>query len=530
LRITIILQGPQQQRKGQQQQPLPQALELCTCMDIPDLSIYTIQTYLSGTISTFTFPKGSSAIAGQYLYVASERNGFYDFFGFYPTFFSRNAVNFTTGTNVPTLWKEGNVMVYIYGNLRENDGANSGTNSNNNPIPWNYQNGWAARLSGKDASTTFHLADWTIQKGALIGFKSNAAAAHSVPIKTFQCSASKPADASPPVAPVTPAASPPIAPVTPAASSPTARVGTLVKVMSYNIDNSGKKPAWKDVFKQENPDIAVLVEVGSWDDHNNKLLNQYVAEFNTYFSTSRPYHGSVSQDTRVTSTGCALLTRYPIVSTTQLHTVTLDNDIQFAPTHPLMVWSINVTGRIVYVSGFYEKCCGGFDSNRERTMEGFINYLDTLGKVPLFIMGDFNAVSPSDADPANPDYNAAFRPLPNSNLGYGPLAMLLYPNDPTYGKYSSRGVHKFIDTFRTLNRACGVSKGQCCYLKDRTCAAVPTSCIERGYTYHNGNFDSRIDFIIANQFIQVVGPSTVGDTASACAGSDHFALDNHFML
>lgn len=537
LRITVIVHA---QLQGQ----LPKAMELFSCTDIPDLSVYTIQTYFNGanvTTSKFTFPTGSSAVAGQYIYVATEKDFFYDFFGFYPDYVARVAVDYN-GNDVPTLWKNG-IMVDIYGEIGV-DG--SGT-------PWDYKAGWAARISGKDASPTFHVSDWKIRKEALIGSNStNVEATQPVPIKTFQCTgvptivithhvsttlsldsiAPSMTPTSSSVYPSKPTTTP--TPQVAATASPTSNPGSagiLVKVMSYNIDNSGVNPAWMDVVKEENPDIAVFVEVGSWDDNNNQLLNQHVSQFNSYFNANKPYQGSVSQNTKVNNTGCALMSRYPIINTVQLDTLTLRNGTIFRPAHPLMVWNIMINGRLIYVCGFYNKCCKGNDDTRERTMEGFINYLDGLGEVPLFIMGDFNAVSPSDADPSNPDYNEAFRPAPASNVGYGPLTMLLYPNDPTYGRYSSRGVHNFTDTFRKVNYACGVSGGNCCYLKAMQCAYLDGStCIERGYTYHNGLVDSRIDFIIANQFIQVTGPSTVGDTASACAGSDHFAVDNHFLL
>lgn len=513
LRITAILHA---QLSGQ----IPKAMELYACSAIPDLSIYTVATYFNGaaiTTAKFTFPKGSSAAAGQYIYLSSESTAFTQFFGFAPTYTSSTAVNYN-GNDVPTLSKNG-VITDVYGVI-----GVDGTGKN-----WEYTAGWAARASGKSATTTFNVADWTVRKGALKGYSTNLAAAFPVPIKTFKCST--PAPVTPtltPIAPITPTS--PISPtVKPTAAPVVPTAGTKVKVMGYNINFGGSNPAWKTVVKEENPDIAVFVEVGTWDDNNNQLLNQYVAEFNAYFTANTPYQGSVAQNTGVANTGCALMSRFPIVSTKQLNTVTLDNGSSFTPTHPLMVWGINVNGRLVYVAGFYEKCCGGFDNTRERTMEGFINYLDSLGPVPVFIMGDYNAVSPSDANPNNPDYNPAFKPAPASTLGYGPLTMLLYPNDTTYGQYSSKGVHTFTDTFRKVNSACGVSSGTCC--NTSSCAYNDGStCIERGYSFHDGTYDSRIDFIVANQFIQVNGPATVGDTSSACVGSDHFTVDNYLTL
>ena len=52
---------------------------------------------------------------------------------------------------------------------------------------------------------------------------------------------------------------------------------------------------------------------------------------------------------------------------------------------------------------------------------------------------------------------------------------------------------------------------------------------ERGYTYvgDSHDFDSRIDFIIANQHVTVAGASTVGDLtgSNVCTASDHLNVD-----
>ena len=308
------------------------------------------------------------------------------------------------------------------------------------------------------------------------------------------------------------------------ASNPPAPGGDGFKFMSYNVEFGGTNPAWKDVVKEENPDVAVFVEVGNWDNNNNSLLNQFVSEFNNFFANESPYQGSVAQGTSVSNTGLAIMTRFPIINTTQLDEVTLDNGSNFEPTHPLMVWELDVNGRRVFVVGVYMKCCGSSrnDSIRDRTMEGLINHLDGLGNVPLVLLGDFNAVSPSDTDPSNPDYNASFEPAPRSNLGAGPLTMLLYPQDATFGNRSSNGTHTFRDTFRTLYPTCGSSNG-CCG-NGQSCSDSG-SCVERGYTYIDGTFDSRIDFIIVNEDVTIVGPATVGDSAQACVGSDHFNVD-----
>ncbi|MHA1908388.1 MAG: Ig-like domain-containing protein, partial [Candidatus Thorarchaeota archaeon] len=43
----------------------------------------------------------------------------------------------------------------------------------------------------------------------------------------------------------------------------------IIKIMVYNIKESGIDPSWKTVVKQESPDILVLVETGYFDDQAN---------------------------------------------------------------------------------------------------------------------------------------------------------------------------------------------------------------------------------------------------------------------
>jgi hypothetical protein len=81
--------------------------------------------------------------------------------------------------------------------------------------------------------------------------------------------------------------------------------------------------------------------------------------------------------------------------------------------------------------------------------------------------------------------------------------MMLYPNDPTSGQYSSE-VHNFTDVFRTINP------------------------LDPGYTYghQDPTYTSRIDFIIINDFfLDKMINSTCGDTAHADTGSDHYSVD-----
>src|SRR5210317_1141445 len=85
--ITGIIDGP---LPG----GLPKALELYVVNDIPDLSIYGIESTTNGAASTgqeFTFPADSKT-AGEYIYIGTEQPLFNQYLGFDPTYID-NVVN-----------------------------------------------------------------------------------------------------------------------------------------------------------------------------------------------------------------------------------------------------------------------------------------------------------------------------------------------------------------------------------------------------------------------------------------------------
>ena len=328
------------------------------------------------------------------------------------------------------------------------------------------------------------------------------------------------------------AASPTVAPVpTPTPSSlPTAQPApvtpvsnTDVKIMAYNIKEGGTlSTVWKDIVKAENADIVVFTEVGNWDDNNDALLNQYLTEFNTYFSGEIPYVGSTVQGIGFANSANAIMTRFPIVQEWQL----MDNILSPDSAHDLMVWKLDVGGgKSVYVIGIHLKCCGGItnDLRRDNTMRNLINWIDlnTSSADGVILMGDFNAVSPGDTDPTWPGYQSGFEPSSGSDLSNSPLRMLLDPNNA-----DASSLHVFKDAFREANPTCGANP-VCC--ADTTCdGSLSASCPERGYSYVGShNFDSRIDFIITNQQVQITGPATVGDVGGSgvCTASDHLPVD-----
>ncbi|MFW9834772.1 MAG: Ig-like domain-containing protein [Candidatus Thorarchaeota archaeon] len=270
----------------------------------------------------------------------------------------------------------------------------------------------------------------------------------------------------------------------------------IFKAMTYNIQESGINPDWKEVVKEENPDILILVETGFWDDDGSKGLRNVVSEFNEYFVNEDPYDGFCAQGIAFSTSGEAVLSRFPVVYFRQIQNVYLDDATGYDVTHDFIDAVININGTEVHFVGCHLKAGGtAIDGDRrEWENEGIINYFDSLGDVPLVYLGDLNSYSPVDNGTLAPN---------SSEAGVGPMTMLIEPDNPTYGQYSSE-MHNFTDVFRDLN---------------------PT---EPGYTFGHqfSPLLGRIDYIITNQFFDdALINSTAGDTPHAFTGSDHYDVD-----
>ncbi|MGY5861769.1 MAG: lamin tail domain-containing protein [Candidatus Thorarchaeota archaeon] len=267
------------------------------------------------------------------------------------------------------------------------------------------------------------------------------------------------------------------------------------KVMTYNIKESGANADWKQVVKDENPDILILVETGTWDDNGNQILDAVIDEFNVYFTDEDPYMGYCAQGISFSTSGEAVLSRFPILSFNQIPTVPLDNGSIYDVTHDFIEAVVSINGTDIHIIGSHLKAMSGSvnEERREWETEGIINYMDNLGNVPIMYMGDLNTFSPDDTGDL----------APLGDLGYGPMTIMLYPDDPIYGQYASL-VHNFTDVFRTLN------------------PTIP------GHTYghQSPSYSSRIDFLLVNSFFasRLIN-STCGDTPTANTGSDHYSVD-----
>lgn len=269
----------------------------------------------------------------------------------------------------------------------------------------------------------------------------------------------------------------------------------LFKMMVYNIKESGRNPDWLTVVKKESPDILVLVETGLWDDYANEDLNAAVSELNSYSEDDFPYVAYCAQNVEYSTTGEAILSRFPILQFNQIEKVPMDDASDYYVTHDFIEAVLDINGTEVHVFGGHLKASDGETNirRREAEMEGIINYMDALGEVPIIYLSDQNSFSPADTGELAPE---------GMELGYGPMTMMLFPDDPIYGNRSSE-VHNFTDVYRVLNP------------------------LEPGHTY--GHQDSsvsfRIDYIVVNSFFaDGLVNSSVVDEDPADTASDHYAV------
>ena len=269
------------------------------------------------------------------------------------------------------------------------------------------------------------------------------------------------------------------------------------KILNYNVLESGKNKEWKDVVKAENPDIAVFVETGLWDDNNKEKMKQYLNEFNGYFLDEAPYEGRLTTQIRWSTSGQAIFSRYPILEFNQITSMHRDDDSTAPPTHDPFHAIVDVYGKEIHIVGVHLKCCAADyeKEQREIEQEGLNNYFDEeIGDAPLIYIGDINSLSPDDTGDLAAESGADF--------GYGPVTMLLYPEDPVYGQYASK-VHNFTDVFRTLN---------------------PN---DPGHTLNILNMHSGIDYIFVNQYFNTsfVSSNVGTGTAYDDLASDHYSVD-----
>ncbi len=176
---------------------IPKAIEFYVLNDVADLSVYGFGSANNGQgTDGIEYVFSGSATAGQYLYAASETDGFTAYFGFAPTFNAGSAASIN-GDDAVELFYDANGLTV---------GAATGTTSvvdvfgqldvSGTGQPWEYLDGWAYRkdATGPDGST-FVVDNWTYSgKDVLDNTTTNATAPTPFPIGTYA--------ATPPTGPV----------------------------------------------------------------------------------------------------------------------------------------------------------------------------------------------------------------------------------------------------------------------------------------------------------------------------------------
>ena len=128
---------------------LPKAIEIYVVNDIPDISVYGIESTTNGAASAgtpeFIFPQ-QAATAGSYIYVSTEEPLFTQYLGIAPTF--TNGVAGVNGDDPILLYKDG-AAYDMYGTFEDGSGT-----------VWDYLDGWAYRKNNTTANLTFDSANW----------------------------------------------------------------------------------------------------------------------------------------------------------------------------------------------------------------------------------------------------------------------------------------------------------------------------------------------------------------------------------
>ena len=159
---------------------LPKVVELYATAEVADLSVYGLGSANNGGgTDGQELTLSGSAAAGQFLYVASQDgdNGMAAFFGIEADF--TGAAASINGDDAIELFENG-VVIDTFG---EPDVDGTGR-------PWEYLDGWAARLPGSAPSPMFDVSQWTFSgPDALDGATTNAAAGVPFPLGAYAAGA-----------------------------------------------------------------------------------------------------------------------------------------------------------------------------------------------------------------------------------------------------------------------------------------------------------------------------------------------------
>ncbi|MHA1912032.1 MAG: endonuclease/exonuclease/phosphatase family protein [Candidatus Kariarchaeaceae archaeon] len=276
-------------------------------------------------------------------------------------------------------------------------------------------------------------------------------------------------------------------------------VSGVFNLLNYNILEAARKnDDWLEIVKQSNPEIIVLVETGDMGEPDQVRMNSVLNQLNALFPDEDPYVGYATETLTPTSftDGEAVFSRFPIISVNQIDELYLDDGTVRDSAHDFVEVVVEIGEMQTYIIGAHLSCCDGGQANREKDMEGIINYMDELGEVPIIYTGDMNCFSPFDVGEIAPD---------PGNLGTEPIAKLLIPSDPHASK-----IHTFKDVYRELN------------------PSYP------GFTYIDPFYKSRIDYIFVNDYFygSLVNSTVITPEINSyvTTASDHFPMEATFNM
>ncbi len=160
---------------------VPKLIEIYVINDIPDLSLFGVESANNGTASTgaaeFTFPADAKT-AGSYIYLGFDNNAGVDFNTYFGVAldYNNNVAN-NNGDDAILLYKN-TTVIDVFGAV-----GTDGTGE-----AWETLDGWAYRTNetGPDGST-FVLGNWTFSGvDATDGCTTNASCASVYPIGTYE--------------------------------------------------------------------------------------------------------------------------------------------------------------------------------------------------------------------------------------------------------------------------------------------------------------------------------------------------------
>lgn len=158
---------------------VPKGMEIYVLNDVADLSIYGVGSANNGIGSDGEeFTLSGTASAGDFIYVASEVDGFAEFFGFAPTLNGKASMGIN-GDDAVELFMNGTV-VDVFGDI----------NVSGNNTGWEYSDGWAYRQNGTGPDgSTFVESNWMYSgPNTFDGETSNAAASIPFPLGSYTMS------------------------------------------------------------------------------------------------------------------------------------------------------------------------------------------------------------------------------------------------------------------------------------------------------------------------------------------------------